>query len=86
MQKKSNQSSGSPAGGVIITLADLNSEVSIKAWIKEKLGYADPNLSNDDIVSALDGIMKDPIFISQPDKKRSIFTNEINNLIKKIKI
>jgi hypothetical protein len=85
MQKKSSENSGAPAGGIVITVEDLNSDISIKNWIKEKLGYNDPNISNDAIISALDGIVRDPVFISQPDEKRRLFTNKINNLINKLK-
>lgn len=85
MQKRSSQDSGAPVGGIVITIEDLNSDISVKNWIKEKLGYSDPKLSNDAIISALDGIMRDPIFISQPDEKRRLFTEKINDLIKKLK-
>jgi hypothetical protein len=86
MQKKSSESSGAPVGGIVITMEDLNSPISIRSWIKNKLGYNEPELSNELIISALEGIARDPIFIDQPDEKRRLFTSEINNLINKLKM
>lgn len=85
MQKKSSENSNVPSGGITISLNDLNSEISIRNWIKNKLEYSDPNLSSDQIKSALNGIIRDPTFVKQPEDKKTLFMNSINELVKNLK-
>jgi hypothetical protein len=85
MQKKSSENSNVPSDGIIISLEDLNSEISIRNWIKNKLKHSDPNLSSDQIKSALNGIIRDPAFIEQPEDKKTLFMNSINQLVKSLK-
>lgn len=82
MQKKSNLEQGATPGGIIIKLSDLNSKESIKNWIKNELKYNDPNLTDEDIKAAVEGIIVDPLFISSPDSKKQSFIQEITKLIK----
>jgi hypothetical protein len=84
MQKKSSQNSGSPAGGILLKILDLNSEVSIKNWIKESLGYTDPELSNESIKLALEGILRDPLFLTIEPNKKNAYMAKINELIEKL--
>ncbi len=90
MQKKSNQNSNdpnsnAPDGSIIISLSDLNSDISIKNWINNKLGYSDPNLSSDQIKSALNGIIRDPTFIKMPEDSKELFSKAIIELVKTLK-
>lgn len=84
MQKKSNQNSGSPVGGILLKILDLNSEISIKNWIKESLNYTDPELSNESIEIALEGILRDPLFLKIEPNKKNIYIAKINELIEKL--
>jgi len=84
MQKKSSENSGAPAGSVMIKISDLNSEISIRNWIKEKLKHTDPELSNDLIKKALEGISRDPIFNSIEPAKKNAYLKVINELIEKL--
>ena len=84
MQKKSSKNSGAPAGSVMIKISDLNSEISIRNWIKEKLKHTDSELSNDFIKKALEGILRDPIFNSIEPAKKSAYIKIINELIEKL--
>ena len=89
MQKKFSSEiktdSNAPPGSIIISAGDLNSEESIKNWIKQSLGHEDPELKNSQIITALEGIVRDPIFIKQPEASKQVFINQINELIKKLK-
>jgi hypothetical protein len=82
MQKKSNLEKNNTQGGIVIKLSDLNSKESIKNWITKDLKYNDPNLSDEDIKSAVEGIIMDPLFISSPDSKKQKFIQQITKLIK----
>jgi hypothetical protein len=84
MQKKSSQNSNAPAGSIMIKISDLNSEISIRNWIKEKLGYTDPELSNDFIKKALEGISRDPAFNSLDPAKKNVYLKKVNELIEKL--
>jgi hypothetical protein len=87
MQKKFNQQSlSAPAGSIVITLNDINTRESIVEWIETKLEYKDPNLSTDSIIMALNGITSDPVFLSQPDHKRTEFIKRKNELVRDLKI
>ena len=84
MQKKSSDQN-TQQDGVLIKISDLNSEVSIKNWIKEKLGYSDPGISNDSIKVALEGIIKDPLFLKIDASRKNTYITKINELIEKLK-
>ena len=84
MQKKSNLESGPPPGGIVIKLSDLNSDESIKNWIAKELGSNYSNSSNDDIKSAIEGIIRDPLFVSSPNSKKQLFISQITQLINKL--
>jgi hypothetical protein len=84
MQKKSNQNSNSTVGGVLLKILDLNSEISIKNWIKESLKRTDSEPSNESIIIALEGILKDPLFLKIEPNKKNIYITKINELIEKL--
>jgi hypothetical protein len=84
MQKKSNLGSSSSSEEIVIKLSDLNSEESIKNWIINELKYKDSNLSNDNIKDALNGILRDGVFIKGPENIKSKFINRINELVKNL--
>lgn len=84
MQKKSNLESSSSSKEIVIKLSDLNSEESIKNWISNELEYKETGLSNQNIKDALNGILKDGVFIRGPDHIKSKFINRINELVQKL--
>jgi hypothetical protein len=70
---------------VLLTTEDLNSIVSIKKWIEDKLGL-EQDFDKKTIISAIEGIINDAKFIKNTEKNRAIIIDNINNLVGKIKI
>ena len=85
MQKKYSSESEDDKDRVLLTTEDLNSIVSIKKWIKDKLGL-EQDFDKKTIISAIEGIINDAKFIQNTEKNRSIIIDNINNLVGKIKI
>lgn len=85
MQKKYSSDSENDGDRVLLTTEDLNSIVSIKQWIEDKLGLKQ-DFDKETIISAIEGIVNDSKFIGNIEKDRSIIIDNINNLVESIKI
>jgi hypothetical protein len=85
MQKKYSSESEDDKDRVLLTTEDLNSIVSIKKWIEDKLGL-EQDFDKKTIISAIEGIINDAKFIRNTEKNRSIIIDNINNLVGKINI
>jgi hypothetical protein len=85
MQKKYSSESNPHDDSVILTKEDLNSPESIKLWIKDKLGL-EQKFDSKTIASAVDGIIRDPKFLTNSEESKTFFIAEINNLLKKLEV
>ena len=84
MQKKYSSDSENDGDRVLLTTEDLNSIVSIKQWIEDKLGL-EQDFDKETIISAIEGIVNDSKFIKNTDKNRTIIIHNINNLVDSMK-
>jgi len=87
MQNKYGQEKIESQNNIVISLEDLNSPVSIKNWIKDKLKYEGSDSSNEAICDALNSIVsKDKLFFNLMDEeKKKVFIKAISDLTQKFK-
>ena len=69
-----------------LTESDLNSPVSIAAWIKDNFeGIKIKNIDPENLIFAIEGILRDENFISLIDEKKNHFIDLFNKLKEKLK-
>lgn len=69
-----------------LTESDLNSPVSIAAWIEDNFdGIKIKNIDPKNLIFAIEGILRDENFISLIDEKKNHFIDLFNKLKEKLK-
>lgn len=69
-----------------LTESDLNSPVSIAAWIEDNFeGIKIKNIDPENLRFAIEGILRDENFISLIDEKKNHFIDLFNKLKEKLK-